>query len=160
MYKRYTIHAEAEKYYHSKLLLYYPWNHEDDMISLFTTYHKSYISKQDIIHKNAKRFNEDCVAFDLDLQDLENNIPQSVWEMVTPNIEQDDTTIVQGFCTLKNEQQGKEDTIDAVSHDNTRNTRYIVYVVCKSSKKEGHEFSGLLQTCTDLEHRSMTYSNV
>ena len=69
--RRYKIHAEPEKYYHSKLLLYYPWNNEDDIISPFTTYHESYISKQDIIHQNAERFNEDCVAFDLDLQDLE-----------------------------------------------------------------------------------------
>ena len=46
------------------------------------------MSKQDIIHQNVKRFNEDCVAFDLDLQDLENNIPQSAWGMVAPNIAQ------------------------------------------------------------------------
>ena len=60
----------------------------------------------------------------MDLQDLENNIPQSAWEMVAPNIAQDDrTTNVQGFYTLQNEQQEKEDTIDAVSHDNTRHTR-------------------------------------
>ena len=84
--RRYKIHAEPEKYYHAKLLLYYLWKNEDDIISPFTTYHESYISKQDIIHQNAERFNEDCVAFDLDLQDLENNIPQSAWEMVAPNI--------------------------------------------------------------------------
>ena len=91
------------------------------------------MSKQDIIHQNAKKFNEDCVAFDLDLQDLENNIPQSVWEMVASNIAQDDrTTDVQGFCKLQNEQQDKEATIDAVNHDNTRNTR-DVYFVCKGS---------------------------
>ena len=72
--RRYKIHAEPEKYYHSKLLLCYPWNNEDDIISTFTTYHESYMSKQDIIRKNAKRFNEYCVAFNLDLQDLENNI--------------------------------------------------------------------------------------
>ena len=122
--RRYKIHVEPEKYYHAKLLLYYPWNNEDDIISPFTTYNKSYISKQDIIHKNAKRFNEDCVAFDMDLQDLENNIPQSAWEMVAPNIAQDDRrTNVQGFYTLQNEQQEKEDTIDTVCHDNTRNKR-------------------------------------
>ena len=132
--RRYKIHTEPEKYYHSKLLLYYPWNNQDDIISAFMTYHESYMSKQDIIHTNAKRFNEDCVAFDLDLQDMENNIPQSAWEMVAPNIEQDDrTTHVQGFSTLQNVQQEKEDTIDVVCHDNTRNKRYIVYVVCKSS---------------------------
>ena len=44
--------------------------------------------------------------------------------MIAPNIAQDDrTTNVQGFGTLKNEQQEKEDTIDAVYHDSTRNTR-------------------------------------
>ena len=62
------------------------------MISPFTTHHESNISRQDIIHQNAKRFNEECVAFDLDLKDLENNIPQSVWEVVPPNIAQDDRT--------------------------------------------------------------------
>ena len=32
------------------------------------------------------------MAFDLDLQDLENNITQSAWKMVTPNIVQADRT--------------------------------------------------------------------
>ena len=135
--RRYKIHAGPEKYYHSKLLLYYLWNNEDDIISAFTTYHESYMSKQDIIHKNAKRFNEDCVAFDLDLQDLENNIPQSTWEMVALNIAQDDrTTNVQDFCTLQNEQQEKEDTIDAVCHDKTR-IKGIHCICCMQKQLKG-----------------------
>ena len=106
--RRYKIHAELEKYYHVKLLLYYPWNNEDDIISPFTTYHETYISKQDIIHQNTERFNEDCLAFDVDLQDLENNIPQSAWEMVAPNTAQDDTvTHLQGISTVQNEQKEK-----------------------------------------------------
>ena len=56
---RYKIHAEPEKYYYSKLLLYYPWNHEDDIIPTYTTYHDSYMSKQDItyirMHKNSMK---------------------------------------------------------------------------------------------------------
>ena len=32
---RYKIHAEREKYYHSKLLLFYPWNHGDGIISTY-----------------------------------------------------------------------------------------------------------------------------
>ena len=140
--RRYKIHAEPEKYYHSKLLLYYPWNHEDDIISTYTTYHDSYISKQDIIHQNAKKINEDCVAFDVDLQDLENNIPQSAREMVAPNIAQGDrTTNVQGFYTLQNEQQEQEDTIDAVSHDNTRTTRdTLCMLYAKVAKSQDMNF--------------------
>ena len=53
--RRYKIHAEPEKYYHAKLLFFYLWNHENDIISTYTTYHNSYMSKQTIIHQNAKK---------------------------------------------------------------------------------------------------------
>ena len=78
----------------------------------------------------------------MDLQDFENNIPQSAWEMVAPNIAPDNrTTNVQGFCTLQNEQQEKEDTIDAVSHDNTRNTRDTLCMLCaKAAKRQDMNF--------------------
>ena len=120
------------------------------------------MSKQNIIHQNAKKFNEDCVAFDVDLQDLENNIPQSAWKMGAPNIAQDDST-------------KKHPRFLHITKSGTRKTRYhrcteslqyqkykryIVHVVCKSSKKAGYEFSGLLQTCMQLEHTSMPDSNV
>ena len=160
--RRYKVHTEPENYYHAKLLLYYPWNHEDDIISTHQSYHDSYISKQDIIHQNAQKFNDDSVAFDIDLQNLENNIPQSAWEMVAPNIAQDDRTAnVQGFYKLQNKEQGKEDTTDRVSHENTTNTTdTLCSVVCKSSKKARYEFSQLLHTYMQPEHRSMPYSNV
>ena len=140
--RRYKIYAEPEKYYHAKLLLYYPWNNEDDIISPFTTYHESYISKQDIIHKNAERFNKDCVAFDFDLQDLENNIPQSAWEMVAQTIAQDErTTHVQGFYTLQDEEQEKEDTTDALSDDNTRDTTdTLCMLYAKAARRQDMNF--------------------
>ena len=140
--RRYKIHTEPEKYYHSKLLLYYPWNDKDDIISTYQSYHDSYISKQDIIHQNAQKFNEDCVAFDIDLQNLENSIPQSAWEMVAPNIAQDDrTTHVQGFYTLQNQEQGKEDTTETVSHENTRNTTdTLCMLYAKAAKRQDMNF--------------------
>ena len=42
--RRYKIHTEPEKYYHPKLILYYPWNEEDDIISTYQSNHDSYIS--------------------------------------------------------------------------------------------------------------------
>ena len=99
---RYKVHTEPEKYYHAKLLLYYPWNYKDDILSTYQSYQDSYISKRHIIHQNAQTLNEDYVAFDIDLQDLEHNIPQSAWEMVAPNIAHDDrTTNATGFSTIK-----------------------------------------------------------
>ena len=140
--RRYKVHTEPEKYYYSKLLLYYPWNHEDDIISTYQSYYNSYISKQHIIHQNAQKFNEDYVAFDIDLQDLENNIPQSAWEMVIPNIAQDDrTTNVTGFYTIQNQEEVTEDTTHEVSHDNTRNTTdTLCMLYAKASKRQDMNF--------------------
>ena len=161
--RRYKIQAEPEKYYHAKLLLYYPWNNEDDIISPFTTYHESYISKQDIIHQNAERFNEDCMAFDLDMQDLENNIPQSAWEMAAPNIGQDNTiSHVQGFYTLQNEQKEKEDTIDTVCDDNTRNKRDTLSMLyAKAAKRQEMDFQDYCRYVSTLntdQHHVVMYN--
>ena len=62
--------------------------------------------------------------------------------MVAPNIAQDDrTTNVQDFCTLQNNQQEKEDTIDAVCHDNTRNKRdTLCRLYVKSAKRQDMNF--------------------
>ena len=59
----------------------------------------------------------------MDLQDLENNIPQSAWE-------------------VQNKQQEKEDiTIDAVSHDNTRNTSDTLCILhAKAAKRQDMNF--------------------
>ena len=72
--RRYKIDTEPEKYYHAKLLLYYPWTQEDDLISTYENYQDSYMNKQHIIHQNAQKFNEDCEAFDINIQDLEHTI--------------------------------------------------------------------------------------
>ena len=74
----------------------------------------------------------------MDLQDLENNIPQSAWETVASNIAQDDTiTHLQGFSTLQNEQKEKEDTIDTVCDHNTRNKKEIHCVCCIQKELKG-----------------------
>ena len=82
--------------------------------------------------------------------------------MVAPNIAQDDrTTHVQGFYTLQNQEQGKEDTTDTVSHENTRNTTdTLCMLYVKTAKKAGCEFSQLLHTYMQLKRGSMPYSNV
>ena len=132
-------------------------------MSTYQSYHDSYISKQHIIHQNAQKFNEDCVAFDIDLQDLENNIPQSAWEMVSPNIAQDDRiTNVQGFYTLQNKEQGKEDTIDAVSHDNTRNTTdTLCMLYAKAAKRQVmnfHEYCRHVCNLNTDQHHIVMYN--
>ena len=59
-----------------------------------------------------------------------------------PNIAQDDrTTNVQAFYTLQNKEQGKENTTDMVSHDNTRNTTDILCMLyVKAAERQDVNF--------------------
>ena len=99
---RYKVHNNPEKYYHSKLLLYYPWTNEEEILTGFKSYQDSYIAKQHIIHPNAQHFNDDCELFDLSPEDVENEIPQSVWDLTAPCIAEDDAnTTNQGYNTIQ-----------------------------------------------------------
>ena len=69
--------------------------------------------------------------------------------MVAPNIAQNDRTKnVQGFCTLQNEQQEKENTIDALKHDNTRNA---TDTLCMLYAKAGKRQDMIFQDCCRCE---------
>ena len=61
--------------------------------------------------------------------------------MVAPNIAEDVRTNVQGFYTLQNQEEGKEDTTHGVSHDNTRNTTDILCMMyAKAAKRRDMNF--------------------
>ena len=121
--RRYKLQTEPQKYYHSKLILFYPWKNEDDLITGFNSYMESYIDKQDVIHKNAQSFNEDCERFDSALEAFENDvIPQSAWDSIVPTIaEEDAVTNTQGFDTI-------QVTTEEEEHDDTIVTRHATNV--------------------------------
>ena len=62
--------------------------------------------------------------------------------MVAPDIAQDGrTTNAQGFNTPQDQKQGKDDTTDAVSHDNTRNTTdTLCMLYAKAAKRQDMNF--------------------
>ena len=78
--RRYKVNVEPEKYYHAKLLLYFPWCREDELISGFTLYFVSYMSKVMVIQKNAEDFNDNCDLFDIANENIENGVAQTAWE--------------------------------------------------------------------------------
>ena len=41
----YNVKSDPEKYYHARLLLYFPWLDEDELICGFESYEQSYIAK-------------------------------------------------------------------------------------------------------------------
>ena len=63
----------------------------------------------------------------------------------------DTTTEAQGLCTLQNEQQEKEDNIDAVSHDNTRNTTdTLCMLYAKTGKRQDMNFQDYCRCVCNL----------
>ena len=118
--QQYNVSSHPEKYYHATLLLYYPWLDEDELISGFDCYEKSYIAKQDKIVSNANKFNDNCELFDISPSDLENNILQSVWESTSQLISQEDAvTKKDGFSTLqKLTEEQVNDTDLALDYNN------------------------------------------
>ena len=94
---------------------------------------------------------------------MENNIPQSAWEMVAPNSAQDGrTTNVQGFYTLQNQEQGKEDTTDTVSNDNTRNTTdTLCMLYTKAAKRQDmnfHDYCTHIHNLNTDQHHIVMYN--
>ena len=88
---RYKLQTEPEKYYHAEFILFYSWKNEDNLITGFSSYMELYIHKQDIIHKNAQSFSEDCERSDSALEAFENDvIPQSAWDSIVPSIAEED----------------------------------------------------------------------
>ena len=112
---RYQTSNRARKVLSFKIVLFYPWKNEDDLITGFNSYMESYIDKQDVIHKNAQLFNEDSERFDSVLEAFENDvIPQSAWDSIVPSFAQDDAlTHIQGFDTIQvtTEEERDDDTI-------------------------------------------------
>ena len=98
------------------------------------------------------------------MSDLENNIPQSAWEMVAPNIRHDDTfTHLQGFSTLQHEQTEQEDTIDTVCDDNIRSKKDKLSMLhAKAAKRQDMNFQEYCKYIgLHLEHSNISgHSNV
>ena len=66
---------QPEKYYYSKLCLYFPWRKETDLIGTFTTYQESFAENVDVMKPNIKKFEQ----FDDDtLQKMEAEIRQEI----------------------------------------------------------------------------------
>ena len=69
---------------------------------------------------------------------------------------------MQGFYTIQNEQQEKEDTIDTVCHDNTRNIRDTLSMLyAKAAKRQGMNFKDYcrhVHTLNKNQHHIVMYN--
>ena len=163
---RYKVHNNPEKYYHSKLLLYYPWTNEHELLTGFNSYQESYVAKQHIIHPNAQHFNDDCQLFDLSPEDIENEIPQSIWDLTAPSIAQDDAnTTNEGYNTIQKlteEQVNDTDrALDANSQDKQHHQLAQLYEkAARHHDMTFHEYCAQIQSLNTEQHHIVMFNRV
>ena len=121
---------------------------------------QSYIHKQDIIHKNAQSFNEDCEKFDSALEAFENDvIPQSAWDSIVPTIaEEDAMTHTQGFDTIQVTTEEETDA-DTIPRKPDTNVQLDIDPLSKLYAKVAHKHMMTFQDyCSRM--RSLNTNNV
>ena len=163
---RYKLQTEPEKYYHAKLILFYLWKNEDDLITGFNSYMESYIHKQGIIHKKAQSFNEHCERFDWALEDFENDvIPQSAWDSIVPSItEEDALTHTQGFDTIQVKTEEETDA-DIIPKRPDTNVQLDIDPLSKLYAKVAHkhmmtfqDYCSRMQSLNTKQHEIVMYN--
>ena len=137
---------------------------EDELISGFESYEKSYIAKQDKIVSNANKFNDNCELFDISPDDLENNIPQSVWESTSQLISQEDAvTKKDGFSTLqKLTEEQVNDTDLALDYNNMHSHHdQLVKIYSKAANPKEMTFTEycvFMQSLNSEQHHIVMYN--
>ena len=88
--KSYKLITEPEKYYYSRLMLYWPWHSEDDILGQFGTYIDHYKEVHIIVDENALHFNQFHSDIDIAMDNLaENGPPEIALDSIVPGIEED-----------------------------------------------------------------------
>ena len=99
--RKFKLATEPDRYYHSKLILYYPWFNEDSLLGNYASYQHAYEARRDVVVGNAQVFNDDCEAFDIDVDTID-GFNDSIWDLVAPSVSADDLlTTKMGFTTLQ-----------------------------------------------------------
>ena len=101
---RFDVMKDSEKYYHAQLLLYYPWQSENELKGECATYEEHYNTVKQIIQENARHFEHNTEHLDNAFNELaENGPPESVWDAVAPGIEEENVAARQeGYYAIRN----------------------------------------------------------
>ena len=94
---KFKITSEPEKYYHSLLMLYYPWCNEEELKGDFPTYEEHYKNIKHIIDHNSQEFRHNTESIDNAFDSMvENRPPETSWDSVVPAIEEENIKTLKG----------------------------------------------------------------
>lgn len=101
-YHQWSSKKQPEQFYHSQLLLYYPWRKETADL-LCDSYKDSYVDKVEITKCNRDKFEHFSEEVGDVLEDIEKfGVPEESWEVVAPEYEKEQKEEEQEGIELEN----------------------------------------------------------
>ena len=86
---KHSIEKDSEKYYRAKLMLYYPWRQENNIMGESASYCDQYRNCLEDITENAQHYTQNGLSFEEAMQDLnEFGPPVHAFANVAPGVEQ------------------------------------------------------------------------
>ena len=93
--KSFKQNKEPKKYYHSRLILYMPWNSEDKLLGEYNTNEDLYNDVKEVVKCNAEKYHLHSNELDAAINDIADNSPSEIpWDSIAPTIEQDNVIAV------------------------------------------------------------------
>ena len=116
--------------FHLRLLLFFPWRNEQELIGENGTYQESYTSRQHTVNENGKKFNQDSeiqyVAMDSFNKGM---VPSSAWDSLQPKTGQDEYVARCTHFTTLQEGGYDNDTCDRSSNGNKEIERFFNQII-------------------------------
>ena len=119
--------SDPEKYYHSLLMLYWPWRDEESLKGRFKTYQYHYMSVKNIVDHNAQHFSQNTEHLDHAMDMLtENGPPETSWDSIVPSVEEDNmNTLKDGFHVHQlGDENANTDTDSLLDNENSDEKQY------------------------------------
>ena len=134
---KHNIEKDSEKYYRAKLMLYYPWRQENNIMGESASYFDQYRNCLEDITENAQHYTQNGPSFEEAMQDLnEFGPPVHAFANVAPGVEQQN---------IEDEQEGNVEERHLEQQDLDENAELMM---AKVDKGIGQRFD--TQTDTNL----------
>ena len=122
--KSFRQHKEPEKYYHSRLILYMPWNSEDELLGEYNTYE----DVKDVVERNAEKYHSHSNVLDAAINDIaDNGPPEIVWDSIAPTIELDNVEAADDdTVTIRHiDREDEEDNVERINENQQQENNQI-----------------------------------
>ena len=107
-----------------------------------------------------------CQLFDLSPEDVENEIPQSVWDLTAPSIAQDDAnTSNEGYNTIQKLTEEQVNDTDRALDANNQDKQYhqLAKLYEKAARHDNmtfHEYCAQIQSLNTEQHHTVMFNRV